>query len=235
MDAVHAATQDCFGAIQQIRRTDPNLLPQPEVLQRRMRTFVDRMQSSLRDAGLNHADVEDITYAVCALADEVALNSGEPLASGWMGNLLQFHYFRENTAGDGFFNRLEAIRKDPRRKDVLRVYALCLWFGFQGRYRVRGGGLRLELPHHDDRSDGDQGRDGGNDGKEDRDPRKEKGHRPQAREQDDEEDDSEDHRRPPETGLTSAISSERPEVLEARARRRATKRRRARASAPAAT
>jgi type VI secretion system protein ImpK len=108
-----------------------------------MRTFVDRMQSSLRDAGLNHADVEDITYAVCALADEVALNSGEPLASGWMGNLLQFHYFRENTAGDGFFNRLEAIRKDPRRKDVLRVYALCLWFGFQGRYRVRGGELEL--------------------------------------------------------------------------------------------
>jgi type VI secretion system protein ImpK len=143
MDAVHAATQDCFGAIQQIRRTDPNLLPQPEVLQRRMRTFVDRMQSNLRDTGLNHSDVDDITYAVCALADEVALNAGEPLASGWMGTLLQFHYFRENTAGDGFFNRLDAIRKDPRRRDVLRVYALCLWFGFQGKYRVRGGELEL--------------------------------------------------------------------------------------------
>jgi type VI secretion system protein ImpK len=87
--------------------------------------------------------VDDITYAICALADEVALNAGEPLASGWMGHLLQFHYFRENTAGDGFFQRLETIRRDPRRREVLRVYALCLWFGFQGRYRVRGGELEL--------------------------------------------------------------------------------------------
>ncbi len=119
------------------------MLPAPEVLQRRLRSFVDRMQSQLSDAGLAHQDTEDITYAICALADEVALNAGEPVASGWMGQLLQFHYFRENTAGDGFFTRLEDIRRDPRRHDVLRVYALCLWFGFQGRYRVRGGELEL--------------------------------------------------------------------------------------------
>jgi len=123
MDVVQGATQDCFGAIQQLRRSDPTLLPDPELLQRRMRTFIDRMQSALRDSGLPHADVDDITYAICALADEVALNAGEPLASGWMGHLLQFHYFRENTAGDGFFQRLETIRRDPRRREVLRIYA----------------------------------------------------------------------------------------------------------------
>ncbi len=143
MDAVHAATQDCFGAIQQLRHADPAMLPAPEVLQRRLRGFVDRMQSQLADAGLAHQDVEDITYAIIALADEVALNAGEPVASGWMGQLLQMHYFRENTAGDGFFQRLENIRHDPRRHDALRVYALCLWFGFQGKYRVRGGELEL--------------------------------------------------------------------------------------------
>src|SRR4029078_12893641 len=76
-------------------------------------------------------------------AGSVALSAGERLASGWMGHLLQFHYFRENTAGDGFFQRLETIRRDPRRREVLRSYALCLWFGFQGRYRVRGGELEL--------------------------------------------------------------------------------------------
>ncbi len=89
MDVVQAATQDCFGAIQQLRRSDPTLLPDPEVLQRRMRTFIDRMQSAARATrGSPHADVDDITYAICALADEVALNAGEPLASGWMGHLL---------------------------------------------------------------------------------------------------------------------------------------------------
>jgi type VI secretion system protein ImpK len=143
MDEVHAATQDCFGAIQQLRHADPAMLPAPEVLQRRLRSFIDRMQAQLADAGVPHQDVEDIAYAIVALADEVALNAGEPLASGWMGQLLQMHYFRENTAGDGFFLRLENIRRDPRRHDALRVYALCLWFGFQGRYRVRGGELEL--------------------------------------------------------------------------------------------
>jgi type VI secretion system protein ImpK len=143
MDEVHAATQDCFGAIQQLRHADPAMLPAPEVLQRRLRSFIDRMQAQLADAGVPHQDVEDIAYAIVALADEVALNAGEPLASGWMGQLLQMHYFRENTAGDGFFSRLENIRRDPRRHDALRVYALCLWFGFQGRYRVRGGELEL--------------------------------------------------------------------------------------------
>ncbi len=143
MDAVHAATQDCFGAIQQLRHADPAMLPAPEVLQRRLRSFIDRMQSQLGEAGLAHQDVEDITYAVVALADEMALNAGEPVASGWMGQLLQLHYFHENTAGDGFFLRLENIRHDPRRRDALRVYALCLWFGFQGKYRVRGGELEL--------------------------------------------------------------------------------------------
>lgn len=143
MNRVHAATQYCFGAISQIRRLDPSYLPAPEVLQQRLCTFVEQMRDQLKRASFDNQDVEDITYAVVALADEVALNSGEPASSYWMTNLLQFKYFRENTAGDGFFNRLEAIRRDPHRKEALKVFALCLLFGFQGRYRVRGAELEL--------------------------------------------------------------------------------------------
>jgi type VI secretion system protein ImpK len=61
----------------------------------------------------------------------------------WMSQTLQFQYFKENRAGEGFFKRLSAIRVDPNRRDVLRVYYLCLVLGFQGRYRVRGGELEL--------------------------------------------------------------------------------------------
>jgi type VI secretion system protein ImpK len=56
---------------------------------------------------------------------------------------LQMQYFNENLAGEGFFERMEAIRRDRRRVDVLKVYYLCLVFGFQGRYAIRGGELEL--------------------------------------------------------------------------------------------
>jgi type VI secretion system protein ImpK len=143
MNRVHAATQYCFGAISQIRRLDPSDLPLPELLHQRLSGFVEEMRALLRKSGFDNQDVEDITYAVVALADEVALNSGELISSYWMTSLLQFKYFRENTAGDGFFNRLEIVRRDPSRKDVLEVFTLCLLFGFQGKYRIRGGELEL--------------------------------------------------------------------------------------------
>jgi type VI secretion system protein ImpK len=143
MNPLVSATQPCFGAITQMRHLDPSSLSSPEDLQRRLCGFVDEMRARLAGAGLHSQDVQDITYALVALADEVALNAGEPLAGYWMMNLLQFKYFHENTAGDGFFVRLGEVRKDARRKEVLKVYALCLLFGFQGRYRVRGGELEL--------------------------------------------------------------------------------------------
>jgi type VI secretion system protein ImpK len=143
MNALLAATQPCFGAISQIRHLDPSSVHSPEGLQARLCGFIDEMRLRLGQGGLGTQDVEDVTYAVVALADEVALNSGEALASYWMMSLLQFKYFRENTAGDGFFTRLEEIRRNPRRKEALRAYTLCLLFGFQGKYRVRGGELEL--------------------------------------------------------------------------------------------
>ncbi len=143
MNRVHAATQYCFGAISQIRRLDPSDLPSPELLHQRLSGFVEEMRTHLRKSGFDNQDVEDITYAIVALADEVALNGGEPVSSYWMTNLLQFKYFRENTAGDGLFTRLEAVRRDPQRKDALEIFTLCLLFGFQGKYRIRGGELEL--------------------------------------------------------------------------------------------
>jgi type VI secretion system protein ImpK len=56
---------------------------------------------------------------------------------------LQLQYFNENRAGDGFFTKLEDLRRDPRKRDVLRVYYLCLLFGFEGRFSIKGGDLEL--------------------------------------------------------------------------------------------
>jgi type VI secretion system protein ImpK len=71
------------------------------------------------------------------------MSKPDPLRGAWGSRPLQMQYFNENLAGENFFARLEALRRDRRRVDVLRVYYLCLLFGFQGRYAIRGGEMEL--------------------------------------------------------------------------------------------
>ncbi|HYH98481.1 DotU family type IV/VI secretion system protein [Hyalangium sp.] len=143
MDRLNLITKDCFGALLQIRQAEPGALPAPEQVQERLRKFVTEMMRNARDEGLPQQDVDDIAYALVALADELALGKSDEFRDYWLSNLLQFQYFKENRAGEGFFTKLQEIRKDRQRTEALRAYYLCLIFGFQGRYRVRGGELEL--------------------------------------------------------------------------------------------
>ncbi len=143
MDRVNEITKDCFAAALQLREAPGDALPQPEVLHQRLRNMVDELMKRAGREGFAHQDAQDMAYPIVALLDEILLSKPEHIRDTWMGNMLQFHFFQENLAGDGFFTKLAKIRQDPQRAEVLRVYYLCLLFGFQGRYRVRGGDLEL--------------------------------------------------------------------------------------------
>lgn len=143
MQRVTEATRDCFEAAIQLRNAKKEDVPSPDITYHKLRGVVDEMLRRAAVLGFSHQDAQDMAYAVVALLDEVALARPEDYRQYWMTNLLQLHYFSENVAGDGFFNRLTAIRKDPHRYEVLQVYYLCMLFGFQGRYRIRGGELEL--------------------------------------------------------------------------------------------
>ncbi len=143
MDRITGVTAECFNALVQLRQLDDAALPAPEALHRKLRSFVDAAMQRAAQAGFAREDVNDIAYAIVALADELALSKPERIRQFWDGQQLQFQYFQENVAGEGFFTRLEGLRRDPRRHEVLRVYYLALLFGFEGRYRVRGGELEL--------------------------------------------------------------------------------------------
>lgn len=139
MDRVDEITRDCLNAIIQVRRLDAQSVPDPQFLHRRLCTFIDAMIGKARELGLGPDETGDIVYPIVALADEVAQAMPGPVQQHWMYNLLQLRYFNETLAGENFFVRVDNIRGDPRRVDVLKVYYLCLLFGFQGRFRVRGG------------------------------------------------------------------------------------------------
>jgi type VI secretion system protein ImpK len=142
MDVVDELTAECFDALNQLREYDGPIVS-PELIHDRVCGYIDGIKERARDLQISDRDVQDILFALVALADEIAMSKPEPLRGTWVGRPLQLQYFNENLAGENFFVRLEALRRDRRRVDVLRIYYLCLLFGFQGRYAIRGGELEL--------------------------------------------------------------------------------------------
>ena len=142
-ETVNEIVGTCLSAVFQLRRLGSGATAKPESLHRRMKGFVDDLLKRAATAGLSQADAQDMAYAVVALADEVALGLSDAIREYWVGHLLQFQYFKENQAGEGFFDRLKKVRGDPNRHSVLMVYYLVLSLGFQGKHGVRGGELEL--------------------------------------------------------------------------------------------
>jgi type VI secretion system protein ImpK len=142
MDIVDELTSECFNALNQLREYD-GPIGSPELIHERVCGFVDAIRERAKEMQISDRDVQEMVYALVALADEIAMSKPEPLRGAWVSRPLQLQYFNENLAGENFFVRLEALRRDRRRIDVLRVYYLCLLFGFQGRYAIRGGELEL--------------------------------------------------------------------------------------------
>jgi len=143
MDRITEITESIFNALSQIQRRDANAMPMAELVHQQLCTYVDQGARLGSKLGLQQQDVEDIKYALCALCDEIVLSKGGALRDFWMPRLLQMRYFNENIAGEAFFERLAVIRRESLRSEVLRVYYLCLQFGFRGKYRVRGGEIEL--------------------------------------------------------------------------------------------
>jgi type VI secretion system protein ImpK len=141
-DLVSELTGECFGAIARLRELD-GPVPSPETVHARIRGYVESLKQRASRHGVSERDAQDMVYAIVALTDEVAINTPEPLRSYWMNKTLQLHYFNENIAGEGFFTRLSGLLHDQQRIDVLRVYHLCLLFGFQGKYAFPGGDVEL--------------------------------------------------------------------------------------------
>lgn len=143
MDRINWITKDCFNAIGQVSRLGPSEPVQPELVHARLRGYVDAMTRKAREAGFPEQDTRTLSYAIVALADEVVMGQAGPLRDYWSVQPIQMVLFGDNVAGENFFVLLEQVRQNPQQLDLLRVFYLCLLFGFQGRYRVRGAEVAL--------------------------------------------------------------------------------------------
>jgi type VI secretion system protein ImpK len=143
MQQVDEIIAPCLDAVRQIQHADPQRLPDAEHVHKQLSAIIDQIGPRAAAIGFSDRAIDDVRYALVALADEIALLKGGGLREYWVQRPLQMHYYNENIAGERFFDRLEEIQRDPQRRQTLRVYYLCLLLGFQGQYRVRGGELTL--------------------------------------------------------------------------------------------
>ena len=143
MDRITEVTRECFDALIQLRRLDDASFPPKAKLHAQLKGFIDALFHRAAQAGFGREEASDIAYALVSLADDIVLSRPEAIRDDWASQSLQLLYFQENVAGEGFFTRLQNLRRDPRRQEILQVYYLALLLGFEGRYRVRGGELEL--------------------------------------------------------------------------------------------
>jgi type VI secretion system protein ImpK len=137
MDKMYWACADALSLATQLSWARD--LPSPDVLQRRISGLFEQMARKCRDAEIPDEDVNEARYAIAAFMDEQIFRSPWPGRQQWMSQPLQLAYFNENTAGEGFFARMQMLQQQPQRVYTLQIYYLCLALGFQGKFAVRGG------------------------------------------------------------------------------------------------
>ncbi|MNZ65300.1 hypothetical protein BSF44_14270 [Pseudomonas sp. ACN8] len=101
-------------------------------------TFFKALERNARSADYSVEQVKDTQYALCAFLDESVLRSGDnELRRHFELQPLQFRYFGVHLAGEGFFEKIDALRGDVKQNlDVLEVYHLCLALGFEGKFSL---------------------------------------------------------------------------------------------------
>ena len=76
-------------------------------------------------------------YALCALLDDIVLNTPWGPRSRWPSQRLAAVFHQDVDAGRGFFRELEQAERAPERhRDLLELMYACLAMGFEGVYRV---------------------------------------------------------------------------------------------------
>ncbi len=117
-------------ALQLRKSADPG---DAEALRQRIDEQFRALEVRARQSDVPQEDVQQAKYAVVAFVDEIALTSQWPLKEAWADKPLQLMYFNEFSAGEEFYNRIDALR-GAKKNSVLEVFYLCLALGFRGKY-----------------------------------------------------------------------------------------------------
>lgn len=109
-----------------------NDLTKDQALQK-LQQQVQQTKTKAAAQGCSNQDLQQALYALAALIDEQVPLRCPKLRGGWRSALLQT-LFQENRGGEHFFLRLDQILDQPEQQAVLRIFGLCLVYGFRGKF-----------------------------------------------------------------------------------------------------
>ena len=116
---------------------DSKEIGSPDHLRTRLHHLFHEAEERAKDRSVPSEACAHARYAVAAYIDEMVINSRWSQREQWAARPLQYDFFGEYVAGEGFFKRMDTIRRSlPLNADLLEVYALCLILGFEGQYRI---------------------------------------------------------------------------------------------------
>lgn len=116
-----------------------NLPSDAAALSVRVRQFLDTVEQEAKRLDIPTEDVFEAKYAFCAAVDEAVLASSANLRAVWERQPLQLALFGDQLAGEHFFSKLEALRRQgAARLQAIEVYHMCLLLGFKGKYFLDG-------------------------------------------------------------------------------------------------
>ena len=100
-----------------------------------------QFEARLKQEGTRPEIVLASRYCLCAVIDEVVLNTPWGANSGWGQKTLLSVFHNETAGGEKFFLILERMKQSPGENlHVLELLYLLISFGFEGKYRVTDRG-----------------------------------------------------------------------------------------------
>lgn len=118
--------------------------PNGTVLYETCSRHVESVREALDRAGYDEASIKHISYAQCALLDEVVMSrtshAGEDVEAGqvaWRKVPLQARYFGSLHAGEALWDHIaEVLRQPAPNMAVLTCYHRVITLGFRGLYSI---------------------------------------------------------------------------------------------------
>ncbi len=103
----------------------------------KVRSEIERFAQNAANARVPADEVSLARYALCALLDDIVLNTPWGPRSRWPSQRLAAVFHQDVDAGRGFFRELEQAERAPERhRDLLELMYACLAMGFEGVYRI---------------------------------------------------------------------------------------------------
>ncbi|MDH3465217.1 MAG: type IVB secretion system protein IcmH/DotU [Gammaproteobacteria bacterium] len=106
-------------------------------LQQRVLSEIRSFESQAQANSIDPQITSTARYILCALLDEMVLNTVWGSASAWSSRSLLSTLHNETWGGERFFAVLNQLLRDPNANmDLLELMYICISLGFKGQYRV---------------------------------------------------------------------------------------------------